>query len=115
MKSKILNIVKILLLVLTFPLWFVKIFVSVGYLPSQTGEPLKVIAHHNMYENVCDGENPFLVYIAMTITILAIALNIINIKIGNKKLQTLCNVVFGLAIVLFIILFLYASTVARGF
>ena len=115
MKNKILNIVEIVLSVITFPLWFIKMFVGIGHLPNQAGEIVEVVFRHSMYENICDGAHPFLAYIAMAVIVSAIALNIVNLKLSNKKLQTISNIVFGMAIGLFIILLLYASTVARGY
>ena len=115
MKRTILNIAKITLSAVTFPLWFIKIFIGIGYLPSKDGEPLKVVFRHSMYENICDGASPFLVYLAMTTAISAIVLNIVSLKIRSKKLQTIGNIIFGAAIGLFLILMLYASTVARGY
>ena len=115
MKNKILNIVEIILSVITFPLWFIKMFVGIGHLPNQAGEIVEVVFRHSMYENICDGAHPFLAYIAMAVIVSAIALNIVNLKLSNKKLQTISNIVFGVAIGLFIILLLYASTVSRGY
>lgn len=116
MKNKILNIVEIVLSVVTFPLWFVKMFVDIGHLPDrETGKIIEVVFNHSMYENICDGVHPFLVYIAMAIVIASVILNAVDLKLSNKKLQTISNIVFGVAIGLFIILLLYASTVARGY
>lgn len=115
MKKKILSAVEILLSVITFPLWFVKMFIDVGHLPNQEGEIVEVMFRHSMYENICDGAHSFFVYVAMSVIISAIVLNIINLKFSNKKLQTACHVVFGVAIGLFVVLLLYAATVARGY
>lgn len=116
MKNKILNIVEIVLSAITFPLWFIKMFIGIGHLPNQeTGEIVEVVFRHSMYENICDVSHPVLAYIAMAIIIASIVLNVVNLKLSNKKLQTISNIVFGVAIGLFIILLLYASTVARGY
>ena len=116
MKSKILNIVEIVLSAMTFPLWFIEMFVGIGHLPNQeTGEIVEVVFRHSMYENVCDGAHPFLAYVAMAIIIASAILNVVNLKLSSKRLQTVSNIVFGAAIGLFIILLLYASTVARGY
>lgn len=116
MKNKILNVVEILLSAITFPLWFIKMFIGVGHLPNQeTGKIVEVVFRHNMYENICDGTHPVLAYATMAISIAAIILNVVNLKLSNKKLQTISNIIFGIAIGLFIILLLYASTVARGY
>ena len=65
MKNKIFNIVEIILSAITFPLWFIKMFVGIGHLPNQeTGEIVEVVFRHSMYENICDGAHPFLAYIA---------------------------------------------------
>ena len=115
MKNKIFNIVEILLSAITFPLWFIKMFVDIGHLPNQAGEIVEVVFGHSMYENICDLSHPAVAYIAMAIVIVSIALNAVNLKLGNKKLQTICNVVFLVAIGLFIILLLYATTVDRKY
>lgn len=116
MKNKILNIVEIVLSTVTFPLWFIKMFISIGHLPNhETGEIVEIVCHYSMYDNICDDNNSFLVYIAMATIISAIALNVINLKLSNRKLQTISNIVFGVAIGLFIILLLYASMVARRY
>ena len=115
MKNKILNIVEIILSAITFPLWFIKMFVDIGHLPNQAGETVKVVFRHSMYENICDISHPVLAYITMEAIIASIVLNAVNLKLSNRKLQTIGNVVFGVAIGLFIILLLYASTVNRGY
>lgn len=115
-KNKILNIVEIVLSAITFPLWFIKMFVGVGHLPNkETGEIVKVVFRHSMYENVCDGAHPFLAYMAMATMLFAIVLNIANLKLNNKKLLIIHNTAFGVAIGLFTVLLLYASTVTRGY
>lgn len=116
MKNKILNIAEIAMSIITFPLWFIKTFVGIGHLPNQeTGEIVEVVFHHSMYENISDVSHPVLAYIAMATISASIVLNVINLKLSNKKLRTTSNIVFGVAIGLFIILLLYASTVDRGY
>ena len=115
MKNKMLIIVEIVLSTITFPLWFVNMFVGIGHLPNQAGEIVEVVFRHSMYENICDGVHPFLTYITMAAISSAIVLNVVNLKLSNKKLQIVSNIVFGVTIGLFIILLLYASTVSRGY
>ena len=75
MKNKILNIVEFVLSIVTFPLWFIKMFVGIGHLPNQeTGEIVEVVFRHSMYENICDGAHSVLAYIAMAIIIASIIL-----------------------------------------
>ena len=115
MKTKILNVVKMILSAITLPLWFIKMFVGIGHLPNQAGEIVEVVFRHSMYENICDGVHPFLAYISMATIISAIALNVVNLKINSEKSQVIGNIIFGVAIGLFILLLLYASTVNRGY
>ena len=115
MKSKIVNIAEIVLSAITFPLWFIKMFVGIGHLLNAEGEIVEVIFRHSMYENLCDATHPVIAYIAMAVVAVSIILNIIDLKSSNKKLQTLGNIVFVVAMGLFIILLLYASTVGRGY
>ena len=115
-KNKILSIVEIVLAAITFPLWFIKMFAGVGHLPNkETGEIVEVVFRHSMYENICDGAHPFLAYMAMATILFAIILNVANLKLNNKKLLIINNIAFGVAIGLFAILLLYASTVTRGY
>ena len=117
MKNTIFSISKIVLSIATIPLWFVKMFVGVGHLPDQaTGEIVEVIFRHSMLENVGDLAHPILAYIAMAIAVVSAVINVIALKYSdNKKIKITANVTFGVAIVLFLILMLLASTVARGY
>ena len=117
MKKLIISISRIVLSSATIPLWFVKMFVGVGHLPDQaTGEIVKVIFRHSMFENVGDLVHPILAYIAMAIAVVSAVINVIALKYSdNKKIKITANVTFGVAIVLFLILMLLASTVARGY
>lgn len=56
MKKKILSAVEILLSVITFPLWFVKMFIDVGHLPNQEGE------HFKRSHRLCLMKNALLVF-----------------------------------------------------
>lgn len=114
--KKVFNITKIFLPLVTIPLWFIKMFKGVGHLPNkETREIVKVVFRHSMYENICDGNTPLFFYIPIAITVTAAVLNIIAWKSSNKKLTTIGNIVFGIAIGLFVILLLFASTIARGY
>lgn len=116
MKKTVLKIVEIVISTITFPLWFIKMFVGIGHLPDQeTGEIIEVVFHHSMYENICDDESSFFIYMVMATIIFSIALNILNLKLNNQKLQKISNIVFGITIGLFVILLIYASTIARGY
>ena len=117
MKNTIFPISKIVLSIATIPLWFVKMFVGVGHLPDQaTGEIVEVIFRHSMLENVGDLAHPILAYISMAIAVISSVINVIALKYSNsKRIKIAANVTFGVAMGLFLILMLFASTVARGY
>ncbi|MDY2914092.1 MAG: hypothetical protein SOV58_05655 [Candidatus Enteromonas sp.] len=117
MKNTIFSISKILLSIATIPLWFLKMFVGVGHFPDQTtGEIVEVVFRHTMLENVGDWAHPIFAYIAMAIAAVSAVINAIAVKYSdNKRIKITANVTFGVAIGLFLILMLLASTVARGY
>lgn len=116
MKKIILPIVEIVLSLLTFPIWFLKLFIGIGYLPNkETGEIVKTIFHHSMYENICDSTSIFIPYLTMAIIVISIIFNILNLIINSKKLAKISNIIFAISTIFFALLFLYASTVTRGY
>ena len=115
MKNKILRIVEIVLSALTFPLWFVKMFIGIGHLPNQTGEIVEVVFCHSMYENICAGAHPFFAYVAMFFSIFAIVLNVLSLGFEKRTLRLIANIVFAVTIGLFVFLLLYASALGRGY
>lgn len=115
-KNKIINMIEIVLLIITFPLWFIKSFVDVGYLPNkETGEIVKCYFYHSMYENICALNIQFVAVVFMIVTLLSIILLVFNFIGYNKKTNIICHIVFGIIILIFIILLIIASTVARGY
>ena len=111
MKNRILNIGKILLSVVTLPLWFVDMFKGVGHLPNQnTGEIIEVVFWHSMFDNTF---HPVLACISMAVSIASFVLNAAAFK--YPKIQKVSNIVFGFGIVIFLVLFLFASSVRRGY
>ena len=117
MKKTAFCIGKSLLSVVTLPLWFAQGFVGVGYLPDQsTGELVEVIFRHSMFENICDAAHPVLPYMAMAIALASAVANALVLKLPNsKKMSTVADLIFVGAIGSFLILLLFASTVARGY
>ena len=114
MKKRIFSISKIVLSLATIPLWFVEMFIGVGHLPNQAGEIVEVIFRHSMLENVGDLVHPILAYISMAIAIVSAVINAIALKSPDSKgIKITANVAFGVAIGLFLILMLLASTVSR--
>jgi len=117
MKKHIFSISKIVLSIAIIPLYFVKMFVGVGHLPDQTtSEIVEVIFRHSMLENIGDLAHPILAYIAIAIALASAVINAVVLKISNiKAIRIIANLAFGVAIGLFLILLLMASTVARGY
>ena len=115
MKKIIFPIIKILTSILTIPLWFIKFFVGVGHLPDDTGEIVEIHFYHSMYENINDMDLGLLFYIAVILCLSSAILSIITIKVSDKRLYKISDVVFVISIALFLLFLLIASTVARGY
>lgn len=117
MKKHVFSICKIILSVATIPLWFVKMFTGNGHLPDQTtGDIVEVTFHHSMFENIADFIHPVLAYIAFAIALISAVTNSIVLKFSdNKTVRVIANVTFFIAVGLFLILLIAASTVARGY
>ena len=115
MKKIIFPIIKILTSLLTIPLWFIKFFVGVGHLPDETGEIVDVRFYHSMYENMNDMDLGLLFYLAVILALSSAILSIITIKVSDKRLYKISNVVFIVTISSFLLFLLIASTVARGY
>ena len=116
MKKIILPIIKILTSLLTIPLWFIKFFVGVGHMPNvDTGKIEEVRFYHSMYENMNDMDLGLLFYLAVILGLSSAILSIITIKVSDKRLYKISNVVFIISIASFLLFLLIASTVARGY
>ena len=116
MKKIIFPIIKILTSLLTIPLWFVKFFVGIGHMPNvDTGKIEEVRFYHSMYENICDMDLGLLFYLAVILCLSSAILSIITMKVSDKKLDKISNVVFVISIASFLFFLLIASTVARGY
>ena len=116
MKKIIFPIIKILTSLLTIPLWFVKFFVGIGHMPNvDTGNIEEVRFYHSMYENICDMDLGLLFYLAVILCLSSAILSIITMKVSDKRLYKISNVVFIISIASFLLFLLIASTVARGY
>ena len=117
MKTHIFSVSKIILSIATIPLWFVNMFVGVGHLPDQfTGEIVEVFFYHSMIENVEDLVDPIFAYIAIVIAVASAVINTVVLKFSNNTaIKITANVVFVIAMGLFLILLLLALTVDRGY
>lgn len=120
MKKVVSGIAKIILSAITIPLWFIKFFVDIGYLPDQNGNVHKTVFTHSMFENISDLLNPAIAYVAVTLSVMfalaSVITNAIAIMVAdNKKLRVISNIIFIVDIAFFVILLLFASTIARGY
>ena len=117
MKRKVFNIIKIILSLITVPLIFVKMFVGVGYLPSENRvELLKTYFYHSIFENISDLISPIFAYATIAFAIVSASVNVIAVlRPNDKKISVISNIAFIVVMVAFIGLALVASTVARGY
>ena len=116
MKKLILNISKIIIAIITIPLWFVNIFHGVGHMPNvDTGKIEEVHFYHSMYENMNSLELSFVFYLFVVVVLSSVVLSIISIKINNKKIDKISNIVSVVTIVLFLVCLTVGSTVSRGY
>ena len=116
MKNIIINISKMILSLISIPLWFVKFFHGVGHLPSKdTGEIVEVHFYHSMFENMKSLELSFMFYVSVVVVIGSILFAALSIKINDKKINKISNIVSIVTIGLFLLCLLVASTVARGY
>ena len=117
MKKQLFNFIKIIFSIANISLWFVPLFKSVGYLPSEIGDNIhRVEFWHTAYENIGDLLHPIVAYISIFISVASIVLSVIAIIFSkNKKVNFISNVVFIISITLFIVLLIVASSVGRGY
>ena len=116
MKKIIFPIIKILTSILTIPLWFIEFFVGIGHMPNvDTGKIEEVRFYHSMYENISDMDLGLLFYLAVILCLSSAVLSILTIKVSNKRLYKISNVVFIVTISSFLLFLLIASAVARGY
>lgn len=100
------------------PLWFVKLFVGIGHLPSQSnpGEIAEVRFYHSMAENICDLDLGAWMYLSFVLIGISAVFGVVGLlRPENRKIGVAGNVVFGAALLVFIAMLLLASTVARGY
>ena len=116
MKNIILNISKILLSLVTIPLWFVHFFYGSGLvMDPNTNEIIEKVFKHTMFENMQTLDLSFMFYVSIVVVIGSILLAAISIKINDKKINKISNIVSIVTIGLFLLCLLVASTVARGY
>ena len=116
MKKLILNISKIIIAIITIPLWFVNIFHGVGHMPNvDTGKIEEVHFYHSMYENMDSLELSFMFYLFIVVVLSSVVLSIISIKTNDRKINKISNIVSVVTIVLFLVCLTVGSTVSRGY
>lgn len=110
------SLAKVLLSLIAIPLWFIKILKSVGYLPNQNGDVLKVVYWHSMFENMRDGFSPFWAFVSIFLLVFSAVFNIVAIKFPqSKKINVVANSIFFASIFFFLILLVCAKYVERGY
>ena len=98
-------------------LWFAKIFHGTGHLPSQE-DPNQIVTvdfYHSMLENITDIGHPFAAYGSIAMLSLSALFALFSLLFSNKKLGAASHIVFGIAVILFLVLLVLASSVARGY
>lgn len=116
MKKLILNISKIIIAIITIPLWFLGFYHGVGHMPNvDTGKIEEVHFYHSMYEILNSLELSFIFYLFIVVVIVSIVLSTISIKSNNKKIYKISNIVLIITIILFLVCLTVGSTVSRGY
>lgn len=118
MKRRIISIVEIILSLGLIPLWFVKFFHGIGHLPSQS-DPNTIVQvdfYHSMYENVNADMFGFMFPVSIGLIAVSVIFSAVCLKFpNNKKMQKAGHIIFGIAVGVFLLSLLLASTVRRGY
>lgn len=115
MNEKLKFYLKLVLSCIQIPLWFIPIFHTVAYFP--TNIPNKTIKEdyfHSMYQNVKSSDCLFLLFISMALIIVSAVLAIIELKIKNKKLAIASKIIFITSILFFMIAMFIAGVFFSG-
>lgn len=118
MKTKWFSLCKICCSLGLIPLWFLKVFHGVGHRPSLTepGTIERVDFYHSMLENLSDELWGILPFVSIGLLVLSAFGAVLGLILSEKRwLRCLGNVLFGVAVTVFLILFVWASSVARGY
>ena len=118
MKRRIISVVEIILSLGLIPLWFVKFFHGIGHLPSQS-DPNTIVQvdfYHSMYENVNADIFGFMFPVSIGLIAVSVIFSAVCLKFpNNKKMQKAGYIIFGVAVGVFLLSLLLASTVRRGY
>lgn len=94
------------------PLYFIKMFHSVGYLDGGGEESVKIERFYSIYDNILRQGPVALLWLSVAIVIVSLTLSIARIFVkGNKVLKIVDYVIFGIAIIFFFIMLFLAATV----
>ena len=118
MKKRMINIGEILVSLSLIPLWFVKFFHGVGHLPSQSDPDIivQVDFYHSMYENVIADIFGFMFPVSISLIAVSVIFSAVCLKFpNNKKMQKAGHIIFGVAVGVFLLSLLLATTVRRGY
>lgn len=114
------DISKIIIVIISIPFWFVKMIHYVAVLPSydSNGNFITVKQDHyfSIIDNLRDGGNTYLIYIAFGIIVTSLCLSIVKMfKKDNKVIKIASNITFALFIVSLVITLMSALSTGRGF
>ena len=117
MKKVFFSISKIALSILTIPLWFVDMFKQTGILfDKNTGEFIHKTFYSSMFVNISGISNYPIPYISIALAVISVITNLLAWKFSNNKtMKIIANISFWVAIVLFLLFLLLASTVVRDY
>ncbi len=118
MKKRVLPLTELLLSLGFLPLWFAKLFHGVGHLPD-AGNPDTIVAvdfYHSLYENIMDGGFAPLFPLSVGLLAVSAMVSVIVLICPNRiRWQTAGHLLFGLAVGVFALSLILASTVGRGY
>ena len=110
------EVTKLLIAIISIPLWFVKFIKYVSTLPGVDGEVDKAHYYFSLYGNLKDGSSIYLFYITLTTTISLLTLiGLSFLKKSNKTIKWTNNILFVVFIILYAISIIVGFSVGRGF
>jgi hypothetical protein len=108
---------EIIIDVALMPLFFIKMFCYLAVLPCIDGDgnlvTERVYYHYSALENLSDM--PYLVYIAIALLAVSVAVAISSMVIDNKKLRVVNYIIFAVAALFAVIVILLAAMVWRTY
>lgn len=120
MKRKFFGISKIVVSIVTIPMWFVKIFVQSSSWRDSAGNLNTSIHAHSMFDNIVELQFhivrnlrvPVFAYVTITLSVASALLSFAALRSSdNKKLFVISNVVFFFDVTIFLTLLFFTSLI----